>query len=425
MAVPSPFRTGPARSARGPQVAGIPLRVTTPAVLLLPLLVVSLATGLLPAAAAGLGAPAYWAAAVVGAAGVFASLVLRELAQVLVSRRAGLDTAGRVLAPFGSAPPAPPAPTPRLEAKVALAGPVANLTAAALLAGAAALLHALGTTPLLVAIAAYLAGLNAMLVAVHLLPGLPLDGGRLLRAWRWARTGDRSGATYLAARTGRLIGLAAVGAGLAQLLLRGQLSGIWIVLVGAFLMSAARHEARITHVHDALAGLTAADALAAVGRLPQPGGGMHVAGTVGVASWTTVEQLLADHPQLTGLDQVVALRGFDGTPAGLVPLPTVVAVPAERRAEIRLRELAAPADAFAVARLDEQLTEVMARAQSTGSAPATAGLLALLGHVIVVSSDGSGQLAGVLAPADLGRTSVARLREQPAAGHGDRAPSAV
>lgn len=389
--------------APGRRIAGVPLQITFPAVLLFGFVVVLLATGLLPAAASGFAASAYWAAAVVGAGGVFASLVVRDLAQILTSRRAGLDTAARTLSPFGARTLGPPAPTPRLEARVAIAGPLANLTAAAVLAGLAALGHLFGVTPLLVAVASYLAGLNALLVAVHLLPGLPLDGGRLLRAWRWSRTGDRSGATYLTARVGRVVGLVAVAAGAAQLVL-GRLSGLWIVLIGVFVISAARQEARVTKVHDALAGLSAGDALAAAGRLPQP------RETVGLASWTTIDGLLADHPQLTGLDTVLALRGFDGTPAGLVPLAAVVAVPAERRADVRLRDLAVPADALPVARLDEQLTDIIGRSPSPTAAPATAGLLALLGHVIVVRPDDARQLAGVLTPADLARaTTVAGL----------------
>lgn len=396
----------------GLRVAGIPLRLTAPAVLMVGLLTLSLATGLLPDAAPGMSVSAYWAAGLVGAVGAFAALLLRELAQILVRRRSGLDVGSAVLSPFGAAQAGPPAPTPRLEAKVALSGMAANLSAAAVLGGAGALLQVTGIAPLLAAVALYVAGLNALLAAVHALPGLPLDGGRLLRAWRWSRTGDRSAATSLAARAGRLIGLVAVGAGLV-LVLSGSLTGLWALMLGAFGMAAARQELRVTQVHDALVGLTVRDALSAVGRLPQP----QENSTVGLAAWMTVDALLQDHPQLAGLDDVLPLRGFDGGPAGLVPLAAIAAVPAERRAEIRLRDIAVPADSLPVARLDDQLVDVLLRPLPVGHGAVKPGLIMLAGHILVVAEHGSQRLVGVLAPTDLARaTTVAGLvRSQPPA----------
>ena len=404
----------PSASATRPglRVAGIPLRLTAPAIFVLGLLALSLATGLLPDAAPGMSVSAYWAAGLVGAAGAFAALLLRELAQILVRRRSGLDVGSAVLSPFGAAQAGPPAPTPRLEAKVALSGMAANLSAAVVLGGAGALLQVTGIAPLLAAVALYVAGLNALLAAVHALPGLPLDGGRLLRAWRWSRTGDRSAATSLAARAGRLIGLVAVGAGVV-LVLSGDLTGLWAVILGAFVMTAARQELRVTQVHDALAGLTVRDALSAVGRLPQPQPQQN--STVGLAAWMTVDALLQDHPQLAGLDDVLPLRGFDGSPAGLVPLAAIAAVPAERRAEIRLRDIGVPADSLPVARLDDQLVDVLLRPLPVSKGAVKPGLIMLAGHILVVAEHGSQRLVGVLAPADLARaTTVAGLvRSQP------------
>ena len=410
----------PSASATRPglRVAGIPLRLTAPAIFVLGLLALSLATGLLPDAAPGMSVSSYWAAGLVGAAGAFAALLLRELAQILVRRRSGLDVGSAVLSPFGAAQAGPPAPTPRLEAKVALSGMAANLSAAVVLGGAGALLQVTGIAPLLAAVALYVAGLNALLAAVHALPGLPLDGGRLLRAWRWSRTGDRSAATSLAARAGRLIGLVAVGAGVV-LVLSGDLTGLWAVILGAFVMTAARQELRVTQVHDALAGLTVRDALSAVGRLPQPQPQpqqqQQENSTVGLAAFMTVDALLQDHPQLAGLDDVLPLRGFDGSPAGLVPLAAIAAVPAERRAEIRLRDIGVPADSLPVARLDDQLVDVLLRPLPVSKGAVKPGLIMLAGHILVVAEHGSQRLVGVLAPADLARaTTVAGLvRSQP------------
>ena len=417
MSEPLPHAQPVSAARSGLRIAGIPLRVTAPAIVVMSLLAFSLATGLLPGAAPGMNASAYWAAGTVGAVGAFATLLLRELAQVLVRRRAGLDVSGAVLSPFAAAQTGPPAPTPRLEAKVALAGLTANLLVAGLLAGASFLLQLTGVAELLAAVARYVAGLSALLVAVHALPGLPLDGGRLLRAWRWSRTGDRSAATAHAARVGRLIGLVAVVTGLA-LVLVGNLTGLWAVILGAFVMSAARQELRVTQVHDALAGLTVRDALAAVRRLPQPPSPSQSPPTVGLAAWLTVDALLHEHPQLPGLDDVLALRGFDGSAAGLVPLAAVAAVPAERRTEIRLRDLAVPVDALPVARLGDQLVDVLLRPLPAGQAGVKPGLAMLAGHILVVAENDGQQLVGVLSPADLARVSaVAELvRSQPRPG---------
>lgn len=386
----------------GLRVSGVPVRLTGPALILTALLVLSLATGLLPQVEPGQTAAAYWAAGLVGGVGVIASLLLRDAAHVLFRRRFGLPVPREITA-LGAGGGMPPAPTPRLEARLAVVGPLANLLAAGVVGGVAALLGATGAAPLLVAVGSYLAGLNLLLVAVHLLPGLPLDGGRLLRAWRWSRTGDRSRATYLAAGMGRAIGVLLLVGGGVQLVL-GSLTGLWTALVGFFLMTAARQEARSTQVHDALSGLTVRDALVGAGRPAEPGA------LRTVAAWTTVDALLDEHPDLSGLDAVVVLHGFDGSTVGVVPLVALAAVPADRRADLRLRDVAVPSELLPVARLDEQLVDVLGRPASV--TPTTAAALALAGYVLVTDSApgtpaDEQRVVGVLTAADLARTSAA------------------
>jgi len=152
-------------------------------------------------------------------------------------------------------------PSAGADLRIALAGPAASLVAAALLFGAGAGIGAAGGPGVAVAAATWLAVMNAILAVFNLLPGAPLDGGRVLRAVLWRHYGDRERAERGAARAGRVLGAALIGLGIGELLAFRSFSGLWLMLIGWFLITAAVAEEKAAAAKTALAGVRVADVM--------------------------------------------------------------------------------------------------------------------------------------------------------------------
>ena len=145
---------------------------------------------------------AHWGMAVAGVILLADSILLHELAHTWVAARYGVASRGVTFAIFGAQAELERAmPTPRADATMALAGPAANV----LLAAAAWALHAIGDgrwSELVLGVIAFTARVNVLLAIFNLLPVLPLDGGRVVRALAWWRTGSSTRATAIVARVG-------------------------------------------------------------------------------------------------------------------------------------------------------------------------------------------------------------------------------
>ncbi|MBI3649014.1 MAG: site-2 protease family protein [Actinobacteria bacterium] len=164
----------------------------------------------------------------------FACLMTHELSHAVVARRLGLRVRGITLFLFGGvAEIGGELPTPEQEVEVALAGPATSLALGSMLGLASTLATSLGWTGAEGVLLA-LAAVNLGVAVFNLAPGLPLDGGRLLRAGIWRATGSFSRGTRAAAAVGRSLGVL-LGAGGAFLVVRGEAIGLWYAGVGAFL----------------------------------------------------------------------------------------------------------------------------------------------------------------------------------------------
>jgi len=189
-------------------------------------------------------AVAYWAVAVPCAAAFMAALLAHELAHSLVARRYGVPVTSITLwalggvSELGGQPP-----TARAELRIAAAGPATSLAAGLIFGGLAAAVRAGDGPGLAVAALGWLAAMNVLLAGFNLLPGAPLDGGRILRAFLWRRTGDRVRAAQSAAAAGRAVGGALMIIGLGEVLFWADAGGLWLALIGVFVMSAAVAEA--------------------------------------------------------------------------------------------------------------------------------------------------------------------------------------
>jgi Zn-dependent protease len=333
---------------------GIPVRLNWGAVLLAIIFGVTVGTGALPALAPGGTDAAYLLGGLLSGAGLLASIFVHEAAHALVALRYGVPVSSITLWLLGGvAHLEKEAPNPGAEAKIAGAGPVSSLAVGALLLGAGFALFLVDIALVFAATLLWLGGLNAMLALFNLLPGAPLDGGRLLHAWLWQRRGSRARATEGAAKAGRFIGIAVAIVGLAQFI-AGNIGGLWTTAIGWFLYTAAGQEAVNGKLTEALADRTVADIMAP---LPPT-----------VADWSRVSDLL-ERPQQQ--ERILAVD-FGGTPTILITFAELARAAAKQDVDDpRLRDLqfpkliTIPADSLAVDLLREQSRRFLATADGT------------------------------------------------------------
>ncbi|MFN4269166.1 MAG: site-2 protease family protein [Thermosynechococcus sp.] len=189
---------------------------------------------------------------------LFASVLLHELGHSLVARSQGITVRSITLFLFGGmAAIERESNTPGQAFQVAIAGPLVSFALFALLQGAAVVLPADHPLHELVL---YLANINFVLGVFNLLPGLPLDGGQVLKAAVWKLTGNRFQGMRWAARLGQVLGWLAISFGLFVTLL-GSGNGLWLGLLGWFALQNATLYHRLSQLQEALVTLTAADAM--------------------------------------------------------------------------------------------------------------------------------------------------------------------
>ena len=193
----------------------------------------------------------------------FGSVLLHELAHSLMSVRRGIPVKGITLFLFGGATHAKlETRRPRDEFVITIVGPLTSLVLGGLLLLVSFLTR--GALPDVVSgeLFGYLGFINLALGVFNLLPGFPLDGGRILRSAVWGATGSLSKATRVAAGFGQGIGYAMVAAGIGTVLFLGWLGGLWIAAIGWFLAQAASASAREQQVRRMLADAEADDVMA-------------------------------------------------------------------------------------------------------------------------------------------------------------------
>lgn len=216
----------------------------------------SLATGYFPQAVEGLpNATAWWLGAA-GALGLFLSIILHEFAHAWVARQFDLPIKGITLFIFGGvAEMEDEPPSAKSEFYMAIAGPITSYVLAAVFFGLAI------ATPgaLVPAVFGYLALINTVLATFNLIPAFPLDGGRVFRAAFWWWTNDYAKATRIAAALGRGFGIVLILLGVLNLVSGSAVSGVWLALIGLFLIAAASSSVARMALQTELEGLTVSD----------------------------------------------------------------------------------------------------------------------------------------------------------------------
>ncbi|WP_350275762.1 site-2 protease family protein [Kribbella sp. HUAS MG21] len=303
-----------------------------------------LASNALPELVPGHGTAAYWGTAVLAALVFVASLLAHELAHALTARHFRLPVERITLWMLGGVSVLGKDPaTPRAAFLISAAGPAASFGLGLLGGGAGVLLRLTDAPELLQASVWWLAVMNVALGVFNLLPGVPLDGGRVLRALLWHWYGDPDRATVLASIAGRVVGGVVGALGVVQLA-NGDPGGLWLIAVGYVIVLAAVVEGRQARAHGAPARTTARQLL-------RPA---RIAGSV----TTPVGEFLG---QVLGADQLLfPVLAPDGRTTGVVGLHTLAAVPPERRFGTALGEVQTPVERVAVVGPQTTLADLQA-----------------------------------------------------------------
>lgn len=221
------------------KVRGIPIRVDASWIIIFVLATWSIARGVLPNLHPNWPQALTWGVAAFAAVLFFVSVLIHELAHSLVALAHGLPVRQITLFVFGGASQIDDEPQrPRTEFLVALVGPLSSL----LLGGLYYLVLRLArdVSPPVATLAALLAQVNVSLGLFNLIPGFPLDGGRVLRAGLWAARKDIAWATRWAARVGHLVAMLFIVAGIVLAFAGDWLNGMWLAFIGIFVDNAAR-----------------------------------------------------------------------------------------------------------------------------------------------------------------------------------------
>ncbi len=313
----------------------------------------------------------------------FLSILLHEFGHATVAIRNGIPIQGIDLWLFGGvAKLGRDSDSPGVEFRIAVAGPVVTLVIAAICIGLGALISSPSeviessqfedtTSGATLAVLGYLASINIIVLVFNLIPGFPLDGGRIARAIVWKITGDRNRATRFAGQLGRYVGWALVGFGIFMAVAWNDvIGGIWFAFIGFFLSQAAGSAVAQADFSDRLVGISVADVMDA-----EP---------VAIPDVMAIDQALQEFFMRYGWPWFPVVDGF-GRLVGVVSQEAIASVPEHERhtrtvASVMARD---DGDTGLRARVEDPLEDLLSRDG-----------LSRLGAVMAV--DGEGVLRGIV-----------------------------
>ena len=250
--MPSSFKIG--------KIAGIEIGVHWSWIFILVLITWSFADGILHEFFPEWSQFQRWAVGVVVAGIFFVSILLHELSHSLVAKSRGMPVKGITLFVFGGVSNlGREAESASEEFWIAIVGPLTSLGVGAFFAIIWAVLEGLDLAPGVAAVAGYLAFINVVIAAFNMLPGFPLDGGRVFRSIVWARNRNLLRATRIASNVGQFVAFALMAAGAVQFLFGFVVGGIWMFLIGLFLRSASTSSYQQLMFETALRGVSVAE----------------------------------------------------------------------------------------------------------------------------------------------------------------------
>jgi Zn-dependent protease len=359
--------------------AGVPVGANAGVLVILVLVGFALGVWHFPALYPGEPTWSYVVAGTTAALLLVLSILVHELSHAVVARANGIKVERIVLWLLGGVAELRGEPrTPRVDVAVAAVGPLTSLVLGGMFGLAAVGALAAFGQGLTSATLAYLAAINVLLAVFNLVPAAPLDGGRVLRAAVWWLTGNRVRAAVIAARAGRFFGLALIVLGIGGALLWGWFGGLWLALIGFFLVNAAMAEEQGVTVGEQLRGVRVRDVMS-----PPPVTAAPTARVDDFIHEVVLRERFSTYP----------LVDSAGRLSGLVTLNRIRSVPVDRRGGTTLGEIACPSEEVPVARAGEPLVDLLPRLASSAD-----------GRAVVVDSEE--RVVAVISPRDIAQVAA-------------------
>ena len=377
------------------RVRGIDIGATWSWLLVFGFIIFSLSTQLFPSAYAGLSTSTYWVMGVVSGVLFVISLLLHELGHAFRAQKEGMQIEGITLWLFGGVARFKGMfPTAGAEFRIAIAGPLVTVVLAIVFGALWLGLSAVGAPRPVVGVPNYLWQINVLLLVFNMIPALPLDGGRVLRSLFWQTKGNFTAATVSAARVGRVLAGGLIALGVLGFV-SGTGQGLWLAVVGWFVLQAGQAELSYALFRQTLSGLRVRDLMTPGPHTVDP--------EMSIASF---------------IEEVAHMRGHSTYPVeefgrlvGMISLRQAAQVPHEDRSGTRVREIMVARDSLPVLSPDAEITE---------AAPALQGVP---GRAVV---EEFGQVLGILSMSDIARAiEVEQIRHPTPPGRRRRRPLVI
>lgn len=337
------------------------------------LVTILLATAYFPTAYPKLGQLTYLVLGIITSLLFFSSVLFHELSHSLVAKTRGLPIKSITLFVFGGVAQMTKEPdNPAVEFQMAVAGPLSSFVLAALFGVIWFVSETLGLGVLVSAPAYYLGIINLILGVFNLVPGFPLDGGRVLRSFLWYVLDDLRRATHIVSWMGQMFAFFLIFGGFYLLFFtRVLLNGIWFIFLGWFLHQAATASYEQVVVRGTLQGVRVADIMTSEVRT--------VDGSINLVELVNEYFMRYKHGRFPVFD--------NGKLFGIVTLHEVRDVPREKWSETKVKEITPPLSSKHTISSGETAEEAMIRMGEEN-----------VGHLLVI---GDGELVGIVTKSDL------------------------
>ncbi len=332
----------------------------------------SLGAQLFPRTSPGLDDRSYVVMGAASAIIFFGSILLHELGHAFQALKEGMKVHGITLWLFGGVARFEGMfPSAGAEFRIAVAGPIVSALLGLAFSFGAVLGEGAGAPEQVVAVASYLGRINLIVLAFNLVPALPLDGGRVLRAWLWHKQRSFTAATLSAAKAGKAFGYVLMGAGFLSLFSSAVTGGVWFIFLGFFLLQAAESESQYAVLARTFRPFKVRDLMS-----PEP---------VTASPALTVAQFMEwVMPKKHSTYPV----GEDGRLLGLISIRMAGAVPAEDRARTLVQDVMLPVDSVPVLQPDTAMLDALTTLRSG------------LGRAVVLDDD---RISGILSVSDVAK----------------------
>lgn len=321
---------------------GIDIEINLSWLAIVGLLAWTLSDSVFPDQYDGWSKAAYWIVGSASALLLFVTVLIHELAHALVAKRRGLDVPRITLFIFGGVSQMSRQPkTPGEEFAIAAAGPATSVVIAGVALGLG--LATMDWNEKASAMFLYLGTVNAILAVFNILPGFPLDGGRVLRSIAWKRTASFRQATRIASGVGEMFGYGLLLVGALILLSGYALNGLWFMFIGWFLLNAARAEAGNLQLESILGRLTARDVMHGEIETVKPG--------------MSLQEVVDDHMLARGERAVMVTN--DGAVRGILTVSDIRKVPRDQWAQTPVQGVMTPREQVTTVQADTKAIDVL------------------------------------------------------------------